>query len=68
MRAPRPELVHIRLSGSPESVSLVAERLRRDLAVLQESPDYPNRRDAGVRRYLDVLVGDDVGGKGRTDG
>lgn len=50
------KLVHVRLSGSSEAVAAAIERLRLVLPVLQESPDYPNRRDPGVRRYLDILI------------
>jgi hypothetical protein len=49
-------LVRVRVSGPPEAVAQVADELRRRLAVAEESGDYANRRDPGVRRYLSVLV------------
>ena len=60
----RRELVRVRLCGSPLAVAAASERLSRVLAVLQESPDYPNRRDPGVRRYLDVLIDGEEPGDG----
>jgi len=50
------ELVHIRISGPPTAVKAVADCVRQRLNVAEESPDYRNRRDPGVRRYLAVLV------------
>jgi hypothetical protein len=51
-------LVRIRVSGPAQAVALVAEVLRRVdvFEVAEESDDYRNRRDPGVRRYLNVLV------------
>jgi hypothetical protein len=50
------QLVRIRVSGDPEVVAHVANLLRVLLAVAEESPNYPNRRDPGVRRYLSAMV------------
>jgi len=51
-------LVRVRLSGAPAAVALVASRLGHvpGIRLLETSPDYRNRRDPGVRRYLTVLV------------
>jgi hypothetical protein len=61
---PEPRLVRVRISGPPGAVAQVADELRRWLPVAEESGDYPNRRNPGVRRYLSVLLT----GEGRTDG
>jgi hypothetical protein len=49
-------LVRIRISGAARAVAVTAERLRMVLSVAIESTDYPNHRDPGVRRYIDVLI------------
>ncbi len=49
-------LVRVRLSGRAQAVAAVAERLRPVLRIAAESADDLNRRDPGVRRYLDVLI------------
>jgi hypothetical protein len=59
-----PRLVRVRVSGPPAAVAQVADELPRRLTVAEESGDYPNRRDRGVRRYLSVLVTRE----GRADG
>jgi hypothetical protein len=51
-----PNLVHLRVMGPPEAVEQVTRRLYDVLTVVEESDDRPNRSDAGVRRYLAVLV------------
>lgn len=60
MSAPRPHLVKVRLSGDAADVTALADLLA-DLpgdrcAVGEVSAPYPNRRDSGVRRYLDVVL------------
>ncbi|MFI0374233.1 hypothetical protein ACH35V_40790 [Actinomadura sp. 1N219] len=60
MSAPRPRLVKVRLSGDADDVAALADLLA-DLpgdrcAVGEVSAPYPNRRDSGVRRYLDVVL------------
>lgn len=56
-------LVRVRMSGPPPAVEELAARLRTVLTVAEESPDYPNRGDPGVRRYLSVLL-EEVAGDG----
>jgi hypothetical protein len=51
-----PRLVRARFDGPADAVAFCSARLRLTLSVVRESGDYPNRRDPGVRRYLDVLV------------
>jgi hypothetical protein len=52
------ELVDVRVLGQPQAVARVVEVLRASLRVARASGQRPNRRDPGVRMYLDVLVGD----------
>jgi hypothetical protein len=61
--APLPDLpvVEIRLKGEPRAVGALARRLRSALRVVRESPDYPNRREDGVRRYLHASVAPERG-------
>ncbi|WP_067487403.1 hypothetical protein [Actinomadura hibisca] len=49
-------LVKIRLSGAPDDVDAVVDRLTAHLDVADVSAPYPNRRDDGVRRYLTVVM------------
>ncbi|MEU9844038.1 hypothetical protein AB0C69_33040 [Actinomadura sp. NPDC048032] len=56
----RPRLVKVRLSGDAGDVTALAGPLT-DLpgdrcAVGEVSAPYPNRRDSGVRRYIDVVL------------
>ena len=56
----RPRLVKVRLSGDAGDVTALADLLT-DLpgdrcAVGEVSAPYPNRRDSGVRRYIDVVL------------
>jgi hypothetical protein len=53
-------LVRVRITGPREAVAVAADRIGLVLGVAGESRDYPNSNDAGVRRYLDVLSGDDT--------
>lgn len=48
--------VSVRVSGRPEDVDGFVSRLREAprVGVPQESGDYANRGDSGVRRYLTV--------------
>ena len=56
-RKATPWTVAVRLDGPAEAVALAAERVGRVMTVTRTSRDYPNRPpDAGVRRYLDVLI------------
>ncbi len=50
------QLVNFRIAGRARAVSATVEWLRLVLRVANESRDYPNHRDPGVRRYLDVLI------------
>ncbi len=50
------ELTHVRVSGPAAAVEAIVRQLRRDLEVAEESRDYPNRREPGVRRYLSLIV------------
>jgi hypothetical protein len=52
----RAALVRIRLSGDPAAVQRAAALIRERLQVEAESPDYPNRHEAGVRRYLSARL------------
>ncbi|WP_021592038.1 hypothetical protein [Actinomadura welshii] len=58
--APRPRLVKVRLSGDAADVAALADLLAGlpgdRCAVGEVSAPYPNRRDSGVRRYLDVVL------------
>jgi hypothetical protein len=54
-----PRLVRARFDGPADAVAFCSERLRLVLNVARESGDVPNRRDPGIRRYLDVLVDGD---------
>lgn len=60
MSAPRPRLVEVRLSGEAADVAALAELLAElpgdRCAVGEVSAPYPNRRDSGVRCYLDVVL------------
>jgi hypothetical protein len=51
-----PRLVRARFDGPADAVALCSARLRVVLNVARESGDVPNRRDPGIRRYLDILV------------
>ncbi|MGW2313887.1 hypothetical protein [Actinomadura luteofluorescens] len=56
----RPRLVKVRLSGDAGDVTALPDLLT-DLpgdrcAVGEVSTPYPNRRDSGVRRYIDVVL------------
>lgn len=47
----------IRIEGeTKEDIDLIVQRLRQVMDVIEESRDYSNRRDSGVRRYLTVRV------------
>lgn len=37
-----------------EDIDKIFQRLRQVFAVVEESHDYPKRRDSGMRRYLTV--------------
>lgn len=49
-------LVRVRITGPASAVAVAAERVRLVLNVVEESRSYPNRDNAGARRYLSVLV------------
>jgi hypothetical protein len=49
-----PAAVKVRLMGPPAAVEAIAHRMRDVMAVVEESGDYPRRRELGVRRYLTV--------------
>jgi hypothetical protein len=49
-----PGVVKVRLSGAAQDIEVVAGLLAG--AVIEESGQYPNRRDPGVRVYLTVLA------------
>lgn len=72
---PRVRPVRVRLSGDDADVDLIAELLTARLPGLtadrvqagQPSAAYPNRRESGCRRYLDLYVLDEpVDPSGRT--
>ncbi|QKG27298.1 hypothetical protein [Actinomadura verrucosospora] len=54
------QLVKVRLSGDADDVMALADLLTglpgELCAVGEVSAPYPNRRDSGVRRYLDVVL------------
>ena len=56
----RPRLVKVRLSGDAHDVTALADLLTNlpgDCCTVGEvSAPYPNRRDSGVRRYIDVVL------------
>ncbi|WP_026400692.1 hypothetical protein [Actinomadura rifamycini] len=60
MSGPRLRLVKVRLSGDADDVTELAELLAGltgdGCAVGSPSAPYANRRDDGVRRYLDVVL------------
>jgi hypothetical protein len=55
-------LVRIRVLGPRELVDLVVSELQGvpRIRVVNVSPPYSNRKDEGVRRYLDVLADDEM--------
>ncbi|MFD0687341.1 hypothetical protein [Actinomadura fibrosa] len=71
MSAPRPRLVKIRLAGHLDDVTALAELLAglpgERCAVSAISAPYANRRDAGVRCYLDVVLTGPPSGTGSPD-
>ena len=58
--ADTPSVVKVRLMGPPTAVAEIARRLRAALRVMEESRDYPRRRDLGVRRYLAVMPAEEA--------
>lgn len=60
MSRPPLRLVKVRLSGDADDVTALADPLAglpsERCAVGEVSAPYPNRRDSGVRRYLDVVL------------
>lgn len=57
------------IAGPAAAVTFVTHHVPRVLNVARGSEDYPNRRESGARRYLDVLVsGRDLHGQGVSGG
>lgn len=48
-------LVKVRLSGDPDDIEALAASIGEHHQVLSRSAPRPNRRDPGVRVYLDIL-------------
>ncbi|NYI95900.1 uncharacterized protein (DUF1800 family) [Streptomonospora nanhaiensis] len=54
-KPPRLRIVKVRLSGHPDDVAAVADRIAQEFTASTPSPAYPNRHDPGiVRVYLEV--------------